>query len=80
MGNNKKLENIAHVWEKTASRSGMSCDGNVWFENPITSPYVASIAIKAAELQGRKAGHSIFEKISGILFLLKKRNIPILMF
>ncbi|MDA6151328.1 DsbA family protein, partial [Escherichia coli] len=38
MGKRQNYENIADLWEKTASRSGMSCDGNVWFENPISSP------------------------------------------
>ena len=80
MGNHKKIENIAHVWEKTASRSGMSCDGNLWFENPITSPYVASIAIKAAELQGRKLAIRFLRKIQEYVFIEKKNisNIDIL--
>ena len=80
MGNNKKLENIAQVWEKTASRSGMSCDGNVWFENPITSPYVASIAIKAAELQGRKLAIRFLRKLQEYVFIEKKNisNIDVL--
>ena len=80
MGNNKKLENIAHVWEKTASRSGMSCDGNVWFENPITSPHVASIAIKAAELQGRKLAIRFLRKVQEYVFIEKKNisNIDVL--
>lgn len=80
IGNNKKLENIAQVWEKTASRSGMSCDGNVWFENPITSPYVASIAIKAAELQGRKLAIRFLRKVQEYIFVEKKNisNIDVL--
>lgn len=80
MGNSKKLENIAQVWEKTASRSGMSCDGNVWFENPITSPHVASIAIKAAELQGRKPAIRFLRKVQEYVFIAKKNisNIDVL--
>ncbi|PKG25634.1 ClpXP adapter SpxH family protein [Niallia nealsonii] len=65
---------IAELWEKTASRTGMSCDGSVWFENPIVSPYLASIALKAAELQGRKSGLRFLRKLQEMLFL-EKQNV-----
>ena len=52
----RKQEDLAQQWDKTASRSGMSCDGSLWIENPIDSPYLASFAIKAAELQGKHSG------------------------
>ncbi|WP_436375362.1 ClpXP adapter SpxH family protein [Cytobacillus sp. BC1816] len=74
MGKRQNYENIAELWEKTASRSGMSCDGNVWFENPISSPHLASVAIKAAELQGRKAGIRFLRKLQEVLFL-EKQNV-----
>lgn len=74
MSKRKNFENIADLWEKTASRSGMSCDGSVWFENPISSPHLASIAIKAAELQGRKAGIKFLRKLQEVLFL-EKQNV-----
>jgi len=70
----KNHESIAQLWEKTASRTGMSCDGSLWFENPISSPYIASIAIKAAELQGRRAGNRFLRKIQELIFL-KKQNV-----
>ncbi|MFT8322355.1 MAG: ClpXP adapter SpxH family protein [Bacillus sp. (in: firmicutes)] len=69
-----KYESIAELWEKTASRSGMSCDGSVWLENPIISPYLASIALKAAELQGRKSGIRFLRKLQELLFL-EKQNV-----
>ncbi len=36
----------------------MPCDGSLWLEQdqPLSSPYLAALALKAAELQGRKAG------------------------
>ncbi|MFC0025236.1 ClpXP adapter SpxH family protein [Neobacillus cucumis] len=70
----KSYENIAQVWEKTASRSGMSCDGSLWLENPVDNPYLVSIAIKAAELQGRRAGLRFFRRIQELLFLEKQNT------
>ena len=70
----KNYEVIAELWEKTASRSGMSCDGSLWLENPVASPYIASIAIKAAELQGRRAGLRFLRKLQEELFI-DKQNI-----
>jgi predicted DsbA family dithiol-disulfide isomerase len=80
MGKNKNYENLAQVWEKTASRSGMSCDGSLWSENPISSPYTASIAIKAAELQGRKLAIRFLRQLQEYVFIGKKdiSNIEVL--
>ena len=77
LGRKQKYENIAELWEKTASRFGMSCDGSLWLENPISAPYLASIAIKAAELQGRKAGIRFLRKLQEMVFL-EKQNISTL--
>lgn len=65
---------LAQVWERTATRSGMSCDGSLWLENPIATPHAASMAIKAAELQGKKAGTKFLRKLQEVLFL-EKQNI-----
>nr|WP_235846964.1 ClpXP adapter SpxH family protein [Neobacillus soli] len=74
MSKKKDYESMAQVWEKTASRSGMSCDGSLWLENPVDTPYTVSIALKAAELQGRRAGLRFLRRIQEMLFL-EKQNI-----
>ncbi|WP_246055190.1 ClpXP adapter SpxH family protein [Pseudalkalibacillus caeni] len=70
--NNHK--DMAKKWEQTANRSGMSCDGDLWFEDPISTPYGASIAVKAAELQGKRAGSRFLRKLREVVFL-QKQNI-----
>lgn len=74
IGRKQSYESMAELWEKTANRTGMSCDGNLWFENPVSSPHLASVAIKAAELQGRKAGIRFLRKLQEVLFL-EKQNV-----
>lgn len=67
----KKCDNRIDPLEK-ATRAGLSCDKEIWLENPVHSPFIASIAIKAAELQGRKAGNRFLRIFQEILFLEKK--------
>jgi predicted DsbA family dithiol-disulfide isomerase len=74
IGAQQRFEYIAKSWEKTGSRSGMSCDGNLWLENPIDTPYAASIAIKAAGLQGKKQGIRFLRRLQEVVFL-EKQNV-----
>lgn len=65
---------LAVLWDRIANESGMSCDGDFWLENEWSSPYKASLAIKAAELQGPKAGTRFLRKMREHFFL-EKQNI-----
>ncbi|AST94221.1 dithiol-disulfide isomerase [Sutcliffiella cohnii] len=80
LGKKNAPETMAKTWERTANRSGMSCDGSLWLEQPISTPFAASVAIKAAELQGRRSGSKFLRKLQEVLFLQKQdiSNIDVL--
>lgn len=73
-GQIKKPNELKEAWDRTAKLTGMSCDGDLWLENPISTPSVASLAIKAAELQGKRAGRVFLRRVQENVFL-KKQNI-----
>ncbi|PYZ97732.1 dithiol-disulfide isomerase [Alteribacter lacisalsi] len=63
---------MAQACDETATRTGMPCDGDVWIEQPISMPYAASVAVKAAELQGGATGTKFLRILREALFVHKK--------
>lgn len=58
-----------HSFSKTISRNGIQCDGELYHPPIIEPPYLAFIAIKAAELQGKRVGIRYLQKLREHLFL-----------
>lgn len=69
-----RVQDMANSYHETACRTGIPCEGDVWYENPLTTPYTAAMAIKAAEMQGKSIGSKYSRRIREALFL-KKKNI-----
>lgn len=76
-----KPANIRFVWEKTTSLQGFSCDGKIHMQDASSTPYLTSTAIKAAELQGRKAGSRFLRKFQEYVFFenVSKPNMELLL-
>ncbi|MBM7579747.1 ClpXP adapter SpxH family protein [Jeotgalibacillus terrae] len=68
----KQRKELAKSWNETAIKSGMPCDGSQWIKNPVESPFLASVAVKAAEMQGKKAGSRFLRSIQEQLFVEQK--------
>ncbi|GAK10140.1 YjbH-like, GTP pyrophosphokinase domain [Geomicrobium sp. JCM 19038] len=63
---------LSDLWDITSTQTGMCCDGDFWYENPISVPETPSIAIKAAEMQGRQCGMRFLRRVREALFLNKQ--------
>ncbi|MDA1475906.1 ClpXP adapter SpxH family protein [Bacillus changyiensis] len=62
----RKKHRIKHYWGKTNRWSNISCD------QTNSAPYLTSLALKAAELQGRTAGVQFLRNLQESLFLNKQ--------
>lgn len=71
-GGISKPSDVASHWEEAGDHYEMPIDGDVWFEDPFDSSYPPSIAVKAAELQGKEKGVSFMRRLREMLFLEKK--------
>ena len=71
-GGINKPSDVASHWEEAGDYYEMPIDGDVWFEDPFDSSYPPSIAVKAAEIQGKDKGVAFMRKLREMLFLEKK--------
>lgn len=71
-GGINKPSDVASHWEEAGDYYEMPIDGGVWFEDPFDSSYPPSIAVKAAEIQGKDKGVALMRKLREMLFLEKK--------
>lgn len=58
--------------DRHASRVGIACEDRVLLQTPLPIPYIASLAVKAAELQGRQASIRFLRQLQEIVFIQGK--------
>lgn len=71
-GGISKPSDVASHWDEVSLYYDMPIDGDVWLEDPLDSSYPASIAFKAAQLQGEPKALSFLRVIREMVFLQKK--------
>lgn len=67
-----KPSDVAHHWDEVGAMTGMSIDGDVWLEDPLSSSYPPSIAFKAMQKQGEEQALAFLRTIREMVFLEKK--------
>lgn len=65
---------VAGHWEEAAKHYQMPIDADVWREDPLESSYPASIAFKAAQLQGQEKAIKFLRRLREMVFV-EKQNI-----
>lgn len=73
-GGISKPSDVAGHWDAASAHYEMPIDGDVWLEDPLSSSYPPSIAVKAAQIQDQEKAILFLRKIREMLFL-EKRNI-----
>ncbi|CCH01877.1 UPF0413 protein [Fibrella aestuarina BUZ 2] len=71
-GGISKPADVASHWDEVSGHYDMPIDGDVWLEDPLDSSYPASIAFKAAQLQGSQKAIRFLRAVRELVFLHKK--------
>ena len=67
-----KPSDVSHHWDEVGIQTGMSIDGDIWLEDPLSSSYPPSIAFKAMQKQGQAKALAFLRYIREMVFLEKK--------
>jgi 2-polyprenyl-6-methoxyphenol hydroxylase-like FAD-dependent oxidoreductase/predicted DsbA family dithiol-disulfide isomerase len=70
-----KPTDAARHWEEVGAEHGMPLDGDIWYEDPLTSSYPPSIAFKAAQMQDPERAILFLRRIKEMVFTQKKNII-----
>jgi 2-polyprenyl-6-methoxyphenol hydroxylase-like FAD-dependent oxidoreductase/predicted DsbA family dithiol-disulfide isomerase len=71
-GKIKSPADAARLWKDVNATYNMPMDGDIWLEDPLSSSFPPSIAVKAAQLQGDHLAILFLRRIREMLFLEKK--------
>jgi 2-polyprenyl-6-methoxyphenol hydroxylase-like FAD-dependent oxidoreductase/predicted DsbA family dithiol-disulfide isomerase len=71
-GKIKSPTDAARLWNDVNETYQMPIDGDIWLEDPLSSSFPPSIAVKAAQLQDEQVAILYLRRIREMLFLEKK--------
>ena len=71
-GKIKSPTDAARLWKDVNAIYHIPIDGDIWLEDPLSSSFPPSIAVKAAQLQDEQAAILFLRRIREMLFLEKK--------
>ncbi|HXD77882.1 MAG TPA: DsbA family protein, partial [Puia sp.] len=71
-GKIKSPGDAARLWKDVNETYNMPIDGDIWLEDPLSSSFPPSIAVKAAQLQDEQKAVLFLRRIREMLFLEKK--------
>ncbi|MBX2907668.1 MAG: DsbA family protein [Taibaiella sp.] len=70
-----KPVDAAKHWEEVGAQHDMPLDGDIWYEDPLSSSYPPSIAFKAAQIQDPERAILFLRRIKEMVFTQKKNII-----